>query len=170
MTGKPENPVNVIYNWWEGLVKNSADCARLRRAGSLMKAMLEPATLNLARQLGAKIDDLEDIALIAAILANVRENKTAQSVARMLGTPEGQPVCSSLRLRRLLEAPKGESQLAAFRRALALLDHKANVRDLSRSLLEWNHPMRGTRRRQQWLYDYYHTDNPALSQPEEATL
>lgn len=168
MTDRPEKSVNVIYNWWETLVENRGECARLRRAGSLTEAMLEPATLNLARKLGVKIEALEDIALLAAILADVRQNDNMMSVARMLGMPEGQPCCSFLRLRRLIEAPKGESQLTAFRRALALLGHKANVRDLSRSLLDWNNPSYSSRRRQQWLYDYYHTDNPVLSQPEEA--
>lgn len=161
MRGNISHSSMVIHDWWGELLNNRGAIAKLRRAKSLIEAAMEPSTLQLARRLRVEPEDLEDVALIAAVLADVRSDQPGPSVARALGTPDNQPICSSLRLRRLIEAPKGVNQLTAFRRALALLKHQANVQDLSVSLLDWNNPARNDARRQQWLYDYYHTDNPA---------
>lgn len=169
MSPVTDESVDVILKWWQGLTNNRADRARLRHVGSLMEATLEPATMRLARQLGAQIEDLEEIALLASVLAHVRTDQPDLSVARALGTPEAQPAYSPLRLQRLIKASKGPEQLTAFRRALAVLKQTANVKDLSRSLLDWNNTSQSNRRRQQWLYDYYHTDNPARNQPKEAS-
>lgn len=157
---------SIIYGWWAGVKDDRGVAARLRRAGDLTEVLMEPVTLKLARELGAKPHELPDIALIAGVLAYVKDH-TPERVARALGTPEDRPLCSALRFRRLLEASPGEAQLTAFRRTLALLGGKANIYDLADSLLDWNTSARRDGRRQRWLYDYYHTDNPAAGQNEE---
>lgn len=164
MRGNVSDSSLIIHDWWNNALSNRGVVARLRRSKSLLEAAMEPSTLQLARRLGAKAEELEDVALISAVLADVRIDQQGISVARALGTPDENPICSPLRLRRLIEAPKGVNQLTAFRRALALLNHQANVQDLSVSLLDWNDLRRNDARRQQWLYDYYHTDNPAEHQ------
>lgn len=161
-----KKPSQVIHEWWAELKDDRGACAKLRRAGDLTAVLMEASALKLARNLGARPDDLPRIALVAGVLAYVKED-AQERVARALGTPEDHPLCSALRLRRLLEAPPGEAQLTAFRRALALLGRTANVRDLADSLLAWNDPWRHDRCRQQWLYDYYHTDNPAPGPSQE---
>lgn len=160
MSGRTSS--QIIYQWWLDVKDDRGTAARLRRAGDVTAALMVPATLQLARALGSRPTDLETPAVIAALLADVREDTPQQRVARALGTPEDRPLCSPLRFRRLLEAAPGEAQLTAFRRALALLGHQANVRDLAETLLDWTE-----RRRQRWLYDYYHTDNPAPGQHQE---
>lgn len=156
---------DAIYEWWFGLKDDRGAVARLRRAGDLTTILMEPETLKLARRLKKRPDELEGVAVLAAVLAEVRDDAPHLRVAKAMGSPEGQPCCSALRFRRLLEAPPGEAQLTAFRRALAQLGRSANVRDLAESLLDWN-----DRRRQRWLYDYYHTENPAVGQNQETAL
>jgi CRISPR type I-E-associated protein CasB/Cse2 len=169
MIGTRSDPVKIICDWWERLQEDRGAAARLRRAETLLAAAMEPAALKLARILGVRPEELPDVALIAAVLADLRENRSSEKIARTLGTPEDRPLCSSLRLRRLLEAAPGEAQLTAFRRVTALLRHSGNVADLAASLLDWNNPFRRDQRRQKWLYDYYHTDNPAQGQLRETT-
>lgn len=156
--------VGVILAWWHGLQPrmeagrtipgDRAALAHLRRAGTVMQACMLPATLKLCRDLGAGPSEVENIALIAGVLADVREN-VAGRFARQLGDPLNQPLVSNLRFQRLIEAIEPDAQLTAFRRALAQAKHRANVGDLAESLLNWN-----DRRRQRWLYDYYHTNDP----------
>lgn len=160
MNGTMPDSVLKIHKWWTELQDNRADRAGLRRAGSLQNILVQEATYNLARKLGAEIKDMPRVALIAAVLSYVREDVPDVKVARALGAPQEQPLCSALRFQRLIQAAEGDVQLTAFRRALALLSNRANVKDLATSLLQWNTPSMGERCRQTWLYDYFQTDNP----------
>lgn len=160
MNGTMPESVLKIHTWWTKLKDNRAARARLRRAGSLQQILTQETTYDLARQLGATIKDMPKIGLIAAVLSYVREDTPNVKVARALGAPQEQPLCSALRFQRLIEAAEGDAQLTAFRRTLALLNNKVNVKDLAASLLQWNSPALGERCRQTWLYDYFQTDNP----------
>lgn len=161
MTEEAPDRAAIIKKWWEDLKENRAARAKLRHAGSLQSALRQQATYDLANRLGAKLQDMPTIALIAAVLACVREDTPDISVARALGSPQEQPLCSGLRFERLIDAAEGDAQITAFRRTLALLSNCANVKNLASSLLQWNNPSWGERYRQKWLYDYFKADNPA---------
>jgi CRISPR type I-E-associated protein CasB/Cse2 len=166
-------PANVeaVQSWWRKLQPNPASgyrgdraaIAQLRHAENIVAASLQPATIELCRALRAQPGDMSFVGLIAAILADLRSDESALPVARALGSPEGAPLCSSLRFRRILEATDLDVQLTALRRALALLKHKGHLKDLINSLLDWNDPDQRDMRRQRWLYDYYQANNPEPS-------
>ena len=67
-----------------------------------------------------------------------------------------------LRFRRLLEAAPGDDQLTAFRRMVALAGGSLPLRDLARSLLDWN-----DERRRRWIYDYWNAGQPMTAPTAE---
>lgn len=158
-----------VVAWWQSLqprehegrllTGDRAALARLRRARSIVELCTEPATIALCRQASNHPKDLERYALIAGVLAVVRAD-VPQSLARLLGEPEGNPRFSPLRLRRLIEAVEPDEQLTGFRQALAQVDHRANVRDLAATLLDWTPRSRFDQRRQRLIYEYYHVVLP----------
>ena len=96
-------PIVVVpaVAWWHALQPSLPDGTRnpagdraalavLRRA-DLLSAMEEPATFALFRCLGcSEPDDLPRVALCAAVLAGVREDRF-EHPARSLGAPSGEP-------------------------------------------------------------------------------
>jgi len=170
--------VKAVLAWWHNLRPDPktgdpgdrAAIAKLRHAGRILEASMEAATFELCRALGAQYQDMGNVALIAAVMADLREDQPAQTIARALGGQDKDSrSCKPLRFQRILEATDADAQLTAFRRALALLKHSGHAADLAASLLEWNDPIRRDSRRQRWLYDYYHTNNPDPSTRPEAT-
>jgi CRISPR system Cascade subunit CasB len=151
-------------HWWRGLQPNFANgernpnadraaLARLRRA-DLISAMSDPATFDLFLELGRGwFGDLPDVALCAAVLASVREDRS-EHPARTLGSPPSktvdQAVMKPLRFRRMIEADTPEDRLLLLRRAVALVGGTINVRELAAACLRWS-----KRRRQQWIFEYY---------------
>ena len=78
--------------------------------------MQDPATIALFRRCGATgPNDLPAIGLAAAVLAHVREDQPAQTVARQIGpdTPEKPETAllKPLRFRRLMEATTDDERL-----------------------------------------------------------
>lgn len=131
---------------------NRAALARLRRTASLIDALGEKVTIDLARRLGQKLDGARRVAIIAATLAHVRQDARGLTTARLVGYPEdkdGKPLLSELRFRRLLAA-RDEDLLIDLRRLVALAGGRANVGDLAVSILGWSDK---TRRR--WAFDYF---------------
>jgi len=177
MIRRSSDNVNTVIEWWRDMQPrpygagrgDRAALARLRHAGGILEASMQPACVELCRALGARYQDMNDIALIAAVLADLRKDDRAQTIARALGGPENDSrLCKTLRFQRILEAKGPDAQLMAFRRALAMLKHTAHLADLTESLLEWNDPFRRDSRRQRWLYDYFHTMSPDQSKRQEA--
>lgn len=156
----------AVTAWWRGLQPRTengrslpgdrAALARLRRAGTVMQACMTPATLDLCRKLGAAPEEVDTMALIAAILANVRKDVSVSFARQLGGEANDKPLLSPLRFQRLIEASEPDAQLTAFRRAIVQAGRRASVRDLAESLLDWN-----DQRRQRWLYEYYHTNDPS---------
>lgn len=147
----------LAVGWWHALQPrpngsggDRAALARLRRCATAADAAMEPATLDLARQLGLGWQDLGRVAVAAAVLAHVRENVGGASAARQLGPSPAGAAMSWLRFRRLLQAGTEDELVTAFRRAVALAGGRMNVPDLAGSLLAWNE---GRRRR--WIMDYH---------------
>lgn len=152
--------------WWRDLQPKISDepgklkprsgdrgaLARLRRCATVMDAASESATLALCRRLGMREADLDRAALLAAVLALVREERFDLLVARQIGVQQDGPaVMSDLRFRRLLQADTLDEQLIGFRRLVALAQRKLQVADLAAGLWRWGDE--ATRRR--WIYAYH---------------
>ena len=152
------SPGKIAAAWWCGLQPrpdgsggDRAALARLRRAATTNEAAAEPATLELCRALRFCRERLGRAAITAAVLAHVREDAPGPPAARQLGTGNnGAAAMSWLRFQRLIQADTEDSQLTAFRRAVALADRRLNVVDLACSLLDWD-----DRQRRRWLYAYH---------------
>lgn len=170
-----QHAVDAAAAWWYGLQPDPetqrqgdrATLAKLRRCATAAEAMAEPATISLFRRIGAShANDLPPIATLAVILAHVREALPEGRVARRLGPdyPEAPETArmSALRFRRLLEAAPGDDQLTAFRRMVALAGGSLPLRDLARSLLDWN-----DERRRRWIYDYWNAGQPITAPTAE---
>jgi CRISPR system Cascade subunit CasB len=152
MIGDPR----LALRWWEDLRDEKRGdrgaLARLRRAATVFDAATEPATIDLCRKLGLQAQGLEQAALVAAVLAHVRENVPGKKMARQLGAPDSKTpaVMSWLRFRRLMQFETPDELLTGFRRAIALAKGNANVVDLAGALLNWN-----DQRRREWIYAYH---------------
>jgi CRISPR system Cascade subunit CasB len=156
-------------SWWRDLQPDPASgrrgdraaLARLRRCASVAEAMQEAATIALFRRVGASGPcDLQAVALAAAVLAHVREDRPGASVARAVGpiSPDKPETATlkAMRFRRLMEADGLDERLTAFRRLAALAGGALPVADLAAALLDWSE-----RRRRRWLYDYWDAGTPA---------
>ncbi len=164
--------VSPAVSWWRALQPNRPDGTRnptgdraalamLRRA-DLFSAMEEPATFALFRSLGcSEPDDLPRVALCAAVLAGVREDRP-EHPARSLGEPPEQAPMKPLRFRHLMEADAPEERLIALRRAVQLADRKISVRGLAEACLNWSDGLRRT-----WIFEYYGAGRAA---PETDTI
>lgn len=153
--------------WWRDLVPDEATgrrgdraiVARLRRAATPLEAAEEEATIRLARRLGGSLGTLEDVAVCAAVLVQVRHDDGGPIARRIGPDPRDstrRPLVSPLRFRRLIQADTPEDRLIQFRRLLALADRKADVTDLAKALLDWS----DTRKRD-WIFRYYAGEPPA---------
>src|SRR5262249_40612526 len=123
-----------------------AALARLRRAASIIEAVAEPATADLHRRMGltSRLHGPQRAALLAAVLAHVRSDNQATTVAGAIGKARGSeastPLISPIRFKGLVAARERDDLLVAFRRWAAVLDDTANVRDLARLLLPFTDP------------------------------
>ena len=148
--------------WWRALQssdkkgeRRSGDrgaLARLRRCATVMDAAIEPVTLALCRRLGLGEAGLDGAALLAAVLAHVRDERFDMTVARQIGMQrDGTAVMSDLRFRRLLQADTPDERLIGFRRLVMLADRKLYVADLAAGLWRWGDE--ATQRH--WIYAYH---------------
>ena len=151
---------DIALAWWKELQPDAARpdaaaLAQLRRCATPVEALMHERALDLARRLGAKrAEHVSVYGEIAAVLAHVRSDSDTR-IARALGGPAADKrLMSGLRFRNLLGAQTGAPRMAAFRRAIAMLKGKASVADLTESLLVWDHPDYGERRRIRWMFDY----------------
>lgn len=160
----------IALGWWSSLQPeprqdgrrggNPGALARLRRA-DLSAAAMEEVTFDLFRRLSPVVKLQRELlfertALIAAVLAHVREHDKSRKVAAAAGEKAGdQFVLHPLRLRRLFAAHTTADCLIVFRRLVALLGQRANVADLAESLFDWPDDLRGDKRRTRWAFDYY---------------
>jgi CRISPR system Cascade subunit CasB len=152
-----------VLAWWSGLQPpdertpnrrgDRGALARLRRCASVIDAASEPATFALCRKLGATERDLDRVALLAAVLAQVRDHDGRLRVARQIGVQsrDTPAVMSDLRFRRLLQADTDDEKLIGFRRLVALAGRKLNVADLADGVVNWG--LDATRRH--WIYAYH---------------
>jgi CRISPR system Cascade subunit CasB len=160
--------------WWRELQprdeqgeRRSGDrgaLARLRRCTTTMQAASEPATLALCRRLAAGEAGLDRVALLAAVLAHVQEERFDLTVARQIGVQQDNTATmSDLRFRRLLQADTLDERLIGFRRLVALAGRRLNVADLATGLWHWGNEQE----RRRWIYAYH--DAPNLQAGADAT-
>jgi CRISPR system Cascade subunit CasB len=160
--------VALLTTWWQQLEHDKGERAALRRAASLTEVMLSPAYMRLLRTLRGgdyAISNhnlpLAKIAAIAGLAARIKK-PTSVGLATSMGTPKpggSSPTLSELRLRRILACDDIEELYTLLRRALALLDDRANLADLAATVWNWSrldekHPYDPRRR---LAYDYYAT-------------
>jgi CRISPR system Cascade subunit CasB len=162
--------------WWRDVNDDATGdrgaLARLRRANFPLEAWAEPQTMRLYRMLGFRSghrdDWVEPVAILAIVLAGVREDK-GRSLGKALGEGEP-PAMHPLRLRRLTAARDAKETLRGFREAVALLKDAAPVADLARCVLGWLDPdpdMRD-RARTRFLFAYHGAGFAAPSQFDDS--
>jgi CRISPR system Cascade subunit CasB len=175
----PIDQAKIATLWWRGLQPYHANgernpaadrgaLARLRTA-DLRTAMCEPATFALFRALGRRhSDDLPDVALCAAVLATVRDNREEHPM-RTLGAPSIEAADKArmkpLRFRSLIEAEEPDDRLLALRGAVRLAGDALNVRELAAACLDWSE-----RRRQRWTFEFYNAGSAAPAATHEETV
>jgi CRISPR system Cascade subunit CasB len=162
---KTDHPSYVILqDWWQALENDRGGRAALRRAATLTEVMLCPAfhrLLNDLRQAGYAVPESRypKLAAIAGLAARVRA-ETDDGLAKRMGTPKSggdKAAVSELRMRRLLACDDLEELYTLLRRALSLLDDRANLTDLAAVVWHWT-PMdekRANDPRRRMAYDYY---------------
>jgi CRISPR system Cascade subunit CasB len=175
--GQVKTSGEIARRWWTSLQParergyrgDPGALARLRRA-SLIDAMTEPVTVRLHRELGLARQCFSRAALVACVLAHVREDEPRRRVGRAAGPQSSGAtgVLSALRFRRLLNMRDEEDCSIAFRRLVALLKDKVNIADLAESLLDWDDEEKGDRRRTRWAFDYYDAGFAAPDSESEA--
>jgi CRISPR system Cascade subunit CasB len=175
-----KDAATLAADWWRGLQPyyengqrnpfgDRAALARLRRCGTVGEAMQDVATMELFRKLDYRHPgQLTDVALTAAVLASVRSPAPPYpSFPRAIGptgpaAPETAAV-KPLRFRRLMEAETPDDRLTAFRRAVALAGHTANLRSLAEALLFWREDLR-----LRWIFDYWNAADRPVAAPAAA--
>ncbi|MBP1148345.1 type I-E CRISPR-associated protein Cse2/CasB [Methylocaldum sp. RMAD-M] len=151
---EPKQPASeTLYRWWEQLENNKGERAALSRCATITEVLLCPAFYTIAQpleeQVGLDPCGREGLAAIVGLLAHVRAND-AQKLPQAMATGDAKPAVSAARFRRLLEAQTLDELYPLMRRVLGLLDKTANVRDLARSLYDWNDSIR-----KEWAYAYF---------------
>lgn len=158
----------AAFGWWaRSLGDDGAGRmarARLRRCDTAAEALAVDATHRLHAALGGDLQNRADtLALIAVALANIRTSGTPTAAARM-----GESL-SALRFQALIRSDAA-TLIRPLRRALAQIDHTANVGRLARDLFYWS-----DKTRTDWCFAYYGATSPqpvdaqplALSEAEE---
>lgn len=179
-----EEQADVAWKWWRSLQPletkdgakipgDRAALARLRRSSSSLEAATEPATARLFKELGLMKTEQNicRTAVLAAVLAHVREPNPSQRIAEAIGAPAGADANEALvkpnRFKHLVSARGDEEILIAFRRVVAMLDRKANVKDLSKLILSWTDDEFGDKARTRFAFDYH---GAGFAAPDEPTL
>ncbi|MDZ4262481.1 MAG: type I-E CRISPR-associated protein Cse2/CasB [Pseudomonadota bacterium] len=147
----------ALLRWWQELDNNRGDRAELRRAHDLTAIALTGAYQHLYRALlvvgWPEADKPENngrnerLAAIAGLLAKVT-TQDERSVPVAMSEGE-RPPFSELRFRRLLDSPSIDDLFIGLRRALPLVESKANVLELANDVLFWGD---GVKKR--WAYTY----------------
>ncbi len=166
---KPDHPsFALLKTWWDELEHDKGERAALRRAARLTEVMLSPAfhdLLHALRHADYRISEnrYPQLAAIAGLSARVRTMAEGGLATRM-GTPKpggSTPTLSTLRFRRILSYDDSyediEDLYTALRRALAILDDRADLADLAAVIWNWS-PLDEKRPydpRRQLAYDYY---------------
>lgn len=143
----------VLLSWWKDLDNNRGDRADLRRCHNTVDIVFNPAYHRLWLALNKiGFGNRDSVALIAGVLANVKNHQDAESfAAQMAHLKDGSnPQVSGLRFKRLLKIKDKEELFSSVVRIVKLMDGNVNACNLANSLYYWND---GTKK--DWAYSYY---------------
>lgn len=173
-----DKAAEAVGLWWRklqpdpdrGYEGNRAVLARLRRAGSVAEALVDPATIALLRDIaeatgqpvGAKVWWVSPAAVLAGTLAHLRIHGR-RPMAEVLGQQDGKDAprrYSEMRFTRLIRAESDTERFTQLGRAARRLraDQAAvDVRRLARDVFRlWRHP---DDVRKDWTFQYYQLGN-----------
>ena len=142
----------LLLNWWQGLKTDTGGRAALRRAPDITAVVMLPAYQHLHQRLRAagwpdQPWHNDRLAAAAGLLAHVREGSEHNLAVAM---SEGdKPAVSPLRFMRLLESPDIDALFSGLRRALPLIQHRADVLQLATDVVNW-----GDAVKKRWAYAY----------------
>lgn len=137
-----------LTQWWESLEDKRGERATLRRCETPSDVLVQDAFHELCGLLPAIAkDDLLGLAAVAGLLAHVKENVESE-FPRLLGRDQGggRPVISKLRFQQILASEDIDELFSRLRRALQVVDKKANIVSLADGVLHWS-------REQMSIYD-----------------
>lgn len=112
--------------------------------------------------------------MLAAVLAHVRDDDPKKTrIATAIGSPragEGSTaLITPLRFKRLITARDPEDLLIVFRRAVAILGRRANVKDLARALLTFTDNRLGVVARTRFAFEYHGAGDAAPEMKDAET-
>lgn len=147
----------AVFRWHRWLVsqeqrRERAELRRLKQPTDAVycdgyHALLERVESENPSSTGLRVK----LCYLAALLAHLDSHDPSRRVAAaMAASRAGSPVVSRLRFRRLLSRPDLKDLYPSLQRTLKLLEKKADMQDLTHSLLNWNE-----RTRQRWAFAYY---------------
>ena len=164
----------IAAEWWyselgQGTGAGRMARAKLRRCDTPAEALGHGVVHRLHAALRSAGRDLtrdpERLALVAIILANIKENHSAEAAARFGELVGDRPRLSALRFQGLMRTAAPIDLIRPLRRALAQIDYQANVARLANDLLHW-----GDACRNNWCFKYYGGANEVpFEQTEEKT-
>lgn len=159
-----------LLEWWQWLDDNRGDRARLRRVESPEDVLLTGAFSRFLSEMPedwAESGRLTSSALVAAVVAHVKDNNAAFTFAAQLATPKDggdKPRMSELRFQQLQKSNDPTEFFRRLLRAVRMLDCNVNILSLSNDVLHWMYEYRkGVDRNPQarlafcWANDYYCT-------------
>ncbi len=158
-----KKPINVdflfgdpLLEWWEGLETDRASRAILRRCSTLTEVALCPAyqklyRLMLVRGWPAETSPakLEKLAAVAGLVSHIETASTLPLPIMMSELVGDKPLLSEMRFRSLLKVETTDDLFISLRRALPLIKHKADIKQLALDVYWWNDETK-----KQWAYSY----------------
>jgi CRISPR system Cascade subunit CasB len=160
----------VCARWWRVALADTGPGrmarAKLRRCETAAEAMAVAATHDLHMALREAGHDLtrrpDTLALVAVALANLRETDPADAATRFGAAAGDRRRLSEARFRELVRATEPGALIRPLRRALAIIDHRANAARLASDLFHWGESVRTD-----WCFRYYGAASAAPSVSEE---
>lgn len=163
-----EDARQKLYFWFNWLDENRGDRARLRRAETPDDVLLTEPFFNFLRQMPdswARQWNLPIAAMVAAVLAHVKENEGKKTFAAQLASPKpgtDRSRMSELRFQQLQKSRTPDEFFRRLIRAVKLADGQVNIVSLADSIQRWMNEYRfGTslkpfdRLAVRWASDYY---------------
>ena len=168
-----ESDQGLIMGWHASLQENLGERAQLRRVADSNDSLLTPAFARFLKQMpgywGVNTYQqgitLPDAAMVASVVARVKEHDPKHSFAISLAKPRekgGNSVMSELRFQRLQTSQDEQEFFEQICRAVDLLRGRVNIPSLANDILHWLHEFRDgpasnpqNRLAVRWATDYY---------------
>ena len=120
---------------------SSGELARLKRADGVGRILLTDGFrrlwFSLRDDASIEEDDMTGWAIVASILAHIKDDDQQRFAERAGQSPNGRPAVHPLRFQQLLAVRHADELHIRLKRQLALIDHRCNVLHLADDLLCW---------------------------------